>query len=133
MKTDLLVGLVATVILAVLFVLGFNYYATAQRNKWKAEVREQAIEVTRDALKAAKPVDVQRAVIDAAPQVPRVVFLETMTEAKKNDPQVADRADSAVPASVRAAYRERRIARERYLGGEANNDPRARAETAGER
>ena len=43
----------------------------------------------------------------------REVYHTIYKEAKNNEPKVADRASAAVPASVRRAFRERRLARER--------------------
>lgn len=55
-------------------------------------------------------------------------FQRAKQEAIRNEPETADRADRAVPDSVRRAYRERRIARERRgcAGGQCQQDNQAR-------
>lgn len=64
--------------------------------------------------------DEDRSNVDYAVGQGRDAFRQSYQGAKANEPEVADHASRAVPLSVRRAFRERRLARERSgcAGGE---------------
>lgn len=107
------VELVVAGVIAGGIVLAYNHYqaikAEAQAGRQHKTVLGTASGVVTDGAAA----DRSSAAVDQAVAGAADAFANAIEEAKRNEPETARRADGLVPDSVRNAYRERRLARER--------------------
>ena len=77
------------------------------------ESRGHVIEDTSAAVRDAAIIDKEQAARDDAIAAARNTFQQSKQKAIRNEPEIATRATRVVPVSVRDAFRERRLARER--------------------
>jgi hypothetical protein len=112
-QIELYVGLTLAVILSVGVSLFAGHYQELQRAAAQNEQRGGVIHATSQGIARGVDVDAFLSSNDVVIGTGRDAFNHTITEAKRHEPETAARADRTVPVSVRNAYRERRLARER--------------------
>lgn len=120
-QAQVIIGLIFAVIVAVALSTAAQHYLRLQRAAAQGEIDKGKIETTVGVIDDTDKADEQRDTVDTGVAAGRNTYQTTTAKAKRNEPTTAARADRAVPASVRGAYRERRIARER-LGSDAVGD-----------
>lgn len=113
LETQVIVALIATVVVAVLLSFGVNHYVGLRNAAAQNESRGQVIATTSEQNKDNDTVAEQAREENTHVATAREEFKVTIQEAKRNEPATATRATNAVPDSVRNAYRQRRLARER--------------------
>lgn len=113
MQIKIIIGLIVTVVLSVLLTLGGNHYMSLRKAAAENEHKAGVLVATSHGVEVGAANDIEQRETEAAVTQARQEFTIRVQEAKRNEPQTADRADRPVPGSVRAAYRERRLARER--------------------
>lgn len=122
--TKFYIGLGVALLLGVGIALFGADYRRLQRASAQNEHRGQVL--TNASAGAAESIDIDefQAGYNAALAANRDAFQKAKTEAKRNEPETAARAVRPVPDSVRGAYRERRLARERLgcAGRECGED-----------
>lgn len=118
------IGLALALALGVGVALFGAHYRQLQNAAGQNEQRGAVIENTSAGIADGVEIDMERARLDALMASNRDDFQRAKTEAKRNEPETATRATRAVPDSVRAAFRERRLARERRgcTGDECRQD-----------
>lgn len=133
LQLEVVIGLIVAVVLAVALSLGANHYMSLREAAAQNEQRGQVLQTTSGIIKDADTTATQRQQEQAQVATGRIDFHATIEEAKRNEPETADRATRTVPASVRNAYRERRLARERLGRASERSEARAGTENAPER
>lgn len=109
-------------------ILAFGLWINNLQNKAAlADQRGKVIEATVGVTEDGAKDDAQRAKVETGVTTGREEFKATTEKAKRDEPATAARADRPVPASVRNAYRARRLARERSAGieSERTKEPEA--------
>ena len=112
-QAELIVGLLIAVILAVAISLAGGHYLSLQKQAAVGQQRGGVLESTSQGVAEGERIEAVQEAYNQGLQAGRQTFHETKEEAKRNEPQTAERAIRTVPPSVRNAYRERRRARER--------------------
>jgi hypothetical protein len=122
-------GLALALALGVAIALFGGHYRKLQIAAQQNEQRGSVLETTSAGV--ADTVDIDKALAEnrAALAANRNAFQKALQEAKRNEPETAARAVLPVPDSVRTAYRERRLARERLgcAGRQCRQDDQADA------
>lgn len=106
-------ALVLTVVIAVGLSLGVSHYLGLRKAAAQNEQRGQVIQTTSGQNADNDTVATQAREENTHVASGREEFKITIEEAKRNEPATANRATNSVPDSVRNAYRQRRLARER--------------------
>lgn len=119
--------LIGAVLLGCALLWGYN---TVMDWREAAQVNEQRgakIEATDGIITDGAKADADRNDDNNAVNTGRDTYNTAKEEAKRNEPETAVRADRTVPASVRNAFRARRLARERLdcVGNECEARPAA--------
>lgn len=112
-QIELYAGLLLAVIVSVGVSLFAGHYRELQRAAATNELRGGVLTNASAGINRGVDIDNFLSSNDVVIGTGREAFTHTIAEAKRHEPEVADRADRPVPASVRNAYRERRLARER--------------------
>lgn len=112
-QTKFFVGLVLAVLLAVGVSVSVNHYVDLRKASAQNEIRQGVLTATTAGVEVGVNNQREQDDIDSAIAKGARDFTITLQEAKRNDPTTADRAVRPVPDSVRNAYRQRRLARER--------------------
>lgn len=112
-QTKIIVGLIVTVVLSVLLTLLANHYNDLRNAAAQNELRGAVLKSTTAGVQVGVDNEAARDADASATAGARENFVITLQEGRRNDPEIADRADRAVPDRVRDAYRARRLARER--------------------
>lgn len=127
------IQLAGALIVGLLIMWGIGYVSNLQTQAaigaQRGAVAVTAQGITEDGAKD----DTARGAVDTAVTTGRETFRATIEEAKRNEPEIVARADRAVPASVRGAYRQRRLARERSVGIESERGTEPAPTPAAER
>lgn len=108
-RIELILGLAVCLLLAVGISVVTNWYLTAK----KAEGRAAVLTNASAGVAAGTKSEQQAQAITTGLAEGRAQFHDTKEKAKRNEPTTRDRADAALPVSLRDAYRSRRFARER--------------------
>lgn len=109
----IIAALIATVILTVIAMYGGHTVVSWKEGYEQNQQRAQGQTATTGAIQDAGQASTEKAGDESAVTTAREDYNTQMTEAKKNDPVVRDRADRAIPSRVLQLARERRAARER--------------------
>lgn len=120
-------------LLAVALGAGAMYVSNLREASALSEQRGTTLQTTSAVIDDGTIADQAQAAVVQGIAAGRDQFNNTYSEAKRNEPTVADRANRPVPASVRNAYRERRLARERYGCVRSECQARGQAGDAAER
>jgi len=112
-RIEIIIGLTVAVILSVGVSLFARDYMDAKRAQAQNEQRGRVLINATAGIERGVDVDAFLSNNDVVIGTGRETFNRTMQEARRHEPETAARADRAVPVSVRNAYRERRLARER--------------------
>lgn len=113
MQIKIIIGVIVTIVLSVLLSLGAGHYNSLRKAAAENEHRGGVLTATTAGVEVGQQNDAEQARTDAGIAQGRQEFVVRLEEGKRNEPDTAVRADRPVPASVRAAYSERRRARER--------------------
>lgn len=109
----IIIGLVVTILITIALVVGgqtvMNWKEGYDQNHLKEGTLQSASGIIADGSKA----DADRSNVDQSIGQGRQQFQEDYDGAMTHEPETAARADRPVPDSVRRAFRERRLARER--------------------
>jgi hypothetical protein len=122
LEMQVIAGLIIAVLLAVGISLWGSHYMNLQREAALAKTRAGVLTTTSQGVADGTRIDQAQATTNAALAQGRETFHVTIQEAKRNEPETANRAVRPVPDSVRNAAAERRRARERLgcAGGECD-------------
>lgn len=121
--------LILTVLAAVLLTLGVQHYKELRTKAALADMRQVTLETTSAVITDSTEADSDRSTTDAGVATARIIF----EEGRRNDPSNASRAATPVPAGLRNAYRERRLARERLARDASGDAEGTRTEDVAER
>jgi hypothetical protein len=126
-QTKLIVGLLLALALGVAVAMFGGHYTRLQHAAAQNEGRGLVLENTSAGVADGVDNDQAQAQVDTGLAQGRDTFKTSINEAKRHDPETANRADRVVPERVRNAYRERRLARERLgcAGRECAKDDNA--------
>lgn len=119
--------------LAVAIAVGVVYVRGLQKASVVSEQRGTTLQTTTATINDGDIADQAQAAVEQGIAEGRATFNNTINEAKRNEPTVADRSNRAVPVSVRNAYRERRLSRERSGCVRVECEARGQAGDAAER
>ena len=135
MKSQLQIALVlvGTVLVAVALSLVGNHYIRLREAAAQGELDKGKLETTEGVLQDSDAADEERGQFDNVVGSARNTYNNRIEEAERHEPETRNRADRAVPDSVRRAYRERRLARERLVGDGVGDEARAGSADASER
>lgn len=127
--TKVYVGLVLALLLGVGIALFGADYRRLQNAAAQNEQRGQVLTNTSQGVADGVDIDDFKAGVETGLAAGKEAFQTSKREAIRNEPETAARADRPVPDSVRRAYRERRLARERLgcAAGECGKDDQADA------
>ena len=119
------IKLVLAVLLGCALLWGYNTVMDWREAAQVGEQRGAKIEATDGIINDGAQADADRTDTDTAIGTGRDVYHTAKEEAKRNEPETAERADRNVPSSVRNAFRSRRLARERFecAGDECDTRP----------
>lgn len=120
-------------LLAVAIAAGAMYVSNLREASALSEQRGTTLQTTSAVIDDGAIADQAQAAVAQGIAAGRDQFTETYNEAKRHEPTVADRADRPVAASVRDAYRQRRLARERSGCVRSECEARGQAGDATER
>ena len=120
-QAQVVMGLIFAVVVAVALSIAAQHYFNLRDAAAQGAIDKEKAGTTVDVIVDSDEAAVERATVDTGVAAGRDTYQTTTAKAKRNEPTTAARADRAVPASVRGAYRERRLARER-LGSDAVGD-----------
>lgn len=130
-RIELIIGLVVAILLAVGLTLFASHYMSLEKAAAQNELRGGVLESASAGVEEGQRIDDHQAEIDSGLAQGRERFNNVISEAETHEPQTASRAATRVPDSVRNAYRERRLARERLgcAGQQCQKDDKADAAT----
>lgn len=117
--------LIITLLIGAALWFGIQTILEWREGAQKSQQQTRTAQATSGILADGAKADENRGVVDAAINEGKSKFNNDYSEAKRHDPEIADRADRAVPDRVRESYRARRLARERSgcIGGECEARP----------
>ena len=107
------IKLIIAVLVGCALLWGWNTVMDWREAAQVNERRGDKIIATEGIMNDGAKADADRADDDSAVSTGRETYHNAKEEAKRNEPETADRAMRTVPASVRNAFRARRLARER--------------------
>lgn len=128
-QIKLVIGLVIAVALGVTVTLFGNHYLGLKRAAAESAIRGAVLESTTRGVAEGVDIDGFTTAYERGLLTGRDAFRVVKSEAIRHEPETASRADRVVPDSVRNAYRQRRLARERLgcPGGECTEDDNGNA------
>jgi len=112
-RAELIIGLVISILLTVAITLFAGHYRELQKDAAVGKLRGGVLESTSAGVEQGVKIDQEQARQEQGIAAARDQFQNSKQKAKDNEPETASRSVRPVPDSVRAAYRERRLARER--------------------
>jgi acyl-CoA synthetase (AMP-forming)/AMP-acid ligase II len=110
---EYLAQIVAAALIALAVVFLFSHYRNLKEAAAVSDVREQVLTNASAGVSDGVDIDAQQQAYAQGLAYARATFKDQKDEAKRNEPETADRAVRAIPDSVRNAARQRRLARER--------------------
>lgn len=113
MNVRIVLWLIVALVLGVGMTTAYNHYMNLRDKAQLADSRGTVLETASGTMADGAVADQSAAAVETAVAGAADAFANAINEAKRNEPETADRADRRVPDSVRAAYRARRLARER--------------------
>jgi hypothetical protein len=108
-----IIGLIVTILITVALILGSQTVISWKEGYDQNQINTGKLESTSGIIDDGAKADENRAEVDQTVAQGRDQFNQDYEGAMRNEPETAARADRPVPDSVRKAFRERRIARER--------------------
>lgn len=133
LQIEVIIGLIVAVVLAVVLSIFAGHYMKLRDTAAQGVIDERKLETTSSVIADSDEAATERQRVDTGVTEARGTFQNQVAEAKRNEPDTASRATRPVPASVRNAYRERRLARERLGRSEVGDESRAGSQDAPER
>jgi hypothetical protein len=124
LQAKIISAVVTAVVIGLLSVMAYSQIKQMRMAAAQNEQRGGVLDAASAGIAEGSRVDRWAETHNAGVTAGRETFRQSKTEAIRNEPETATRADRPVPASVRDAYRARRLARER-LGcaeGECGQD-----------
>jgi hypothetical protein len=112
-QSKLILAIVVAIAFAVAITLGTQHYIKLRDKAELADTREGVLTTTSQGVADSVHIDQAQNATNAGLAQGRETFHTTLEEAKRNEPETANRAVRPVPDSVRNAAAERRRARER--------------------
>lgn len=113
MTPKMILAIVAAILMAAAISWGTNDLITLRHAAEQNEQRGGVMVATQGGLADTARIDQEQEAFNAGVLAGRDAFKQSKQEAQRHDPATATRAVAAVPDSLRNAYRERRLARER--------------------
>ena len=132
-QVQIIIALLVTVAISVALTFATSHYIKLRDAAAQGELDKGKLETTTGVIADSDEADEDRDRTDAVVSDARGTYNTRIEEAERNEPQTRNRADRAVPDSVRRAYRERRLARERLGRDEVGDEAGAGSQDAPER
>jgi hypothetical protein len=127
--TGLELRIIALLLCGVLAFFGYQHYSDLVRRAQQGELRGDKIERTDAIMGLGQRADTEKTTTEARVAETRIIY----QEAKRHEPELADRSTRPLPASLRRLACERRLARERSARVAGGDAPAVAAACDGER
>lgn len=108
-----IIGLIVTILITVGLIIGGQTVMSWKKGYEQNQINTGKLESTSGIISDGAKADEDRSDVDQTVDQARDQFNDNYRGAMQNEPETAARADRPVPDSVRDAFRQRRIARER--------------------